>query len=177
MEASLNVLAHVRIARGDDPMHLLRYKLGGLITQLRSIPVGFRIDDRIAKSFPELAGLQKRAALSQLPQNLRRPPPGAHARLPKQYDASSNTHPPGPLSGAKVGHRLPDMFPNRGGTRRRIGLAPESFAMAPCGVPITTCSWVAPIPIPMPFWPPTIIVPEPDKRPPNRQPDRSPSFP
>jgi len=131
-DASLNVLAHVRIARGDDPMHLLRYKpggdtppdyylvyqcgyvlrlyaarpdrrfdiavgpegrqkmaeqmratrmppeardmgevlLGGLVTQLRSIPVGFRIEDWIAKSFPELADLQKRAAVAQLAQNL-----------------------------------------------------------------------------------------------------------
>lgn len=131
-DASLNVLAHVRIARGDDPMHMLRYKpggetppdyfivyqcghvlrlyaappdkrfdfavgpggrekmaeqmldsrippearnmgemlLGGLVTQLRSIPVGFRIEDWILRNYPELSGLQKRAALAQLTQNL-----------------------------------------------------------------------------------------------------------
>jgi hypothetical protein len=28
-DADLSVLAHVRIARADDPMHLLRYKPGG----------------------------------------------------------------------------------------------------------------------------------------------------
>ena len=46
-------------------------------------------------------------------------------------DASLNTHPPRRLSCAKVRHRLPDMFSNRGGTPRRIDLEPESFANGP----------------------------------------------
>lgn len=44
--------------------------LGGLVTQLRSIPIGFRIEEWIAKDFPELADLQKRAAVAQIEQNL-----------------------------------------------------------------------------------------------------------
>jgi hypothetical protein len=44
--------------------------LGGLVTQLRSIPIGFRSEDWIAQNFRELADLQKRAVLAQLTQNL-----------------------------------------------------------------------------------------------------------
>lgn len=130
-EPKLSTLAHLQIARGDAPFHLLRYKpsgatppdyliahqcgyvlrlysappekrfdfascpegrtkigielqeprlpdgvramgeflLGGLITQLRSIPVGFRIDEWVEKTFPELALLQRNAVVAQLETN------------------------------------------------------------------------------------------------------------
>lgn len=130
-DPKLSTLAHIQIARGDAPFHLLRYKpsgetppdyfivyqcghvlrlfgappakrfdfascpegriqieielqdprlpdgvrdmgemlLGGLITQLRSIPVGFRIDEWIERTFPELAELQRKAVVAQLETN------------------------------------------------------------------------------------------------------------
>lgn len=150
-DADLSVLAHVRIARGDDAMHLLRYKpggetppdyyivyqcghvlrlyaappdkrfdiavgpegrqkmaeqmldsrippearnmgemlLGGLVTQLRSIPVGFRIEDWILKDYPELADLQKRAALAQLTQGLEAIKIAASGMFPRKVGAAS----------------------------------------------------------------------------------------
>jgi len=130
-EPKLSTLAHLQIARGDAPLHLLRYKpmgetppdyfivyqcghvlrlygappdkrfdfasgqegrtkieielrdprlpervrdmgemlLGGLITQLRSVPVGFRIDEWIERTFPELVELQRKAVVAQLETN------------------------------------------------------------------------------------------------------------
>lgn len=150
-EVDLNVLAHIRIARGDDPMHLLRYQpggdtppdygivyqcghvlrlysappdrrfdiavgpegrqkmaellrdsrippeagdmreilLGGLVTQLRSIPVGFRIEAWIANNFPELADLQRRAAQAQLVQNLEAIRIAASGLFPRQIGKAS----------------------------------------------------------------------------------------
>jgi len=150
-DAGLSVLAHVRIARGDDAMHLLRYKpggetppdyyiiyqcghvlrlyaappdrrvdiavgpegrqkmveqmhdsrippearnmgemlLGGLVTQLRSIPVGFRIEEWIEQNFPELADLQKHAALAQLAQNLEAIKIAASGIFPRRVGVAS----------------------------------------------------------------------------------------
>jgi len=150
-DKDLSVQAHVRIARGDDAMHLLRYSpggetapdycivyqcghvlrlyaappdkrfdiavgpegrqrmaellqdtgipsearnmgemlLGGLITQLRSIPVGFRMEDWVAQYFPELAELQQRAVLAQLTQNLEAIKIAASGMFPRKVGAAN----------------------------------------------------------------------------------------
>ena len=150
-DPSLNVLAHVRIARGDDPMHLVRYRpggdalpdyyivyqcghvlrlyaappdarfditvgavgrekmdlqmlesrasvevrnmgetlLGGLVTQLRSTPVGFRIEDWIARDYPELEDQQRRAARSQLTENLAAIRLAGSGRFPRRVVAAN----------------------------------------------------------------------------------------
>lgn len=129
---ALKVLAHMRVARGDVPLHLLRYRSAGptppdyfvvwqcafvarlyqappekrieygsdvnatrkmrdlladpkygadvrnmgdhllesIITQLRSVPVGLRIDDWILATCPELKDLQTQGVKTQLQQNV-----------------------------------------------------------------------------------------------------------
>jgi hypothetical protein len=42
----------------------------GLMTQLRSIPIGFRVDSWIMREYPELSELQHKAAMQQLQENL-----------------------------------------------------------------------------------------------------------
>lgn len=131
-DASLGVLAHMRVARGDAPLHLLRYKpmgvvppdyliayqcgfvvrlfetppskrfdygtdddgrrkfndlfsdarflpavrsmadrlLGELVTQLRSIPIGLRVDKWLLAQYPDLIDLQARGTRAQLEQNV-----------------------------------------------------------------------------------------------------------
>ena len=42
----------------------------GLMTQLRSIPIGLRVDSWIMREYPELSELQQKAAMQQLQENL-----------------------------------------------------------------------------------------------------------
>lgn len=152
-DVGLKVLADIKIARGDDAVHLVRYKagggvspdyyivyqcghllrfysappekrfetaarpeasqklademlknripsqaqglgemlLGGLITQLRSIPVGFRIEDWITSTFPELADQQRCAVQNQLTQNLETIRIAASPMIPRLVSKASVT--------------------------------------------------------------------------------------
>jgi hypothetical protein len=56
--------------------------LEGLVTQMRSIAVGLRVDDWILASYPELRELQVAATRAQLDQNVRVIPLGAKGVLP-----------------------------------------------------------------------------------------------
>jgi hypothetical protein len=131
-DANLDTLARITIARGDAPLHLLKYKpsgsmppdyfiayqcgfvirlyqappekrfeiatdaegkrrmtealrdskvpremgnvceylLSGLVTQLRSCPVGLRVDEWLSESYPDLRDLQRRGVRTQLEQNV-----------------------------------------------------------------------------------------------------------
>lgn len=48
---------------------LLRFLCSGLLSQVRSMPVGLRVDDWIRKDFPELAKLQRKALDRQMNDN------------------------------------------------------------------------------------------------------------
>ena len=150
-DASIEMLADMKMARGDQPMHLLRYKqtgndapdyliayqcglalrvfelppekrvdiapsetghkklgdllldpkfppvvrtmtdslLAGLLTQLRSYPVGLRVDGWLYTNCPDLRGLQTKAVRSQLGQNVDAMKAGAGGYFPpKLYRAN-----------------------------------------------------------------------------------------
>jgi hypothetical protein len=54
-----------------ETVEVLRDQLfDGLMTQLRSIPVGFRVDSWIMREFPELAPLQREMVMRQVKDNL-----------------------------------------------------------------------------------------------------------
>jgi hypothetical protein len=54
-----------------ESMATLRDQLfDGLMTQLRSMPIGFRVDSWIMREYPELSDLQQQAAVRQLQENL-----------------------------------------------------------------------------------------------------------
>ncbi len=48
---------------------MIRFLCSGLLSQLRSMPVGLRVDDWIRKDYPELEGLQRKAVDRQLNDN------------------------------------------------------------------------------------------------------------
>jgi hypothetical protein len=61
----------------------------GLMRQLRSIPVGMRVDTWIRDSYPDLAPLQRRAALRQLQDNQGTLGPDARKIAPKKVYTTS----------------------------------------------------------------------------------------
>jgi len=148
---TLKVLAQMTVARGDAPLHLLRYKasgatlpdylissqcgfvvrlfqappekrfeygpgpdgkrkldelladrkfapavrtmgdflLQGLMTQLRSIPIGLRVDEWLLASYPELRDLQVAGVTAQLEENVQAIPLGSKGIFPaKVYKAN-----------------------------------------------------------------------------------------
>jgi hypothetical protein len=56
------------IVSGSNPQ-LIRLLCSGLLNQLRSMPVGLRVDDWIRREYPELATLQRKALDRQLNDN------------------------------------------------------------------------------------------------------------
>jgi hypothetical protein len=152
-DPSLETLAHIQIARGDAPMHLLRYKprgeelpdyfiayqcgfvirlwstppekrfdfgpseeghakmqvllsdsaitepvrkmgdflLNNLMTQLRTYPIGLRIESWLLNDFPELRELQKKGIHTQLEQNTQALAVGSRGLFPaKIYKANAS---------------------------------------------------------------------------------------
>lgn len=152
-DASLETLAHIQIARGDAPMHFLRYKprgrelpdyfiayqcgfvirmwsapaekrfdftvsekgrlkmqellsdgkvaepvrqmgdflLNNLMTQLRTYPIGLRVDTWLLKEFPELQELQRKGIQTQLEQNVQALAVGSRGLFPsKIYKANAS---------------------------------------------------------------------------------------
>jgi len=150
-DASLNLVADIKVARGNQPVHLLRYRPTGstpadyiiayqcglalrvfetppeqradlgvceagrkqlgdllrdpkfpamirsmgdslllsLLTQLRSFPVGLRVDTWLHASYPDLRDLQKQAVRAQLNENLQSLTAGMAGFFPAKLSRSS----------------------------------------------------------------------------------------
>ena len=63
---------------------LTGFLYNGLLSQLRSIPVGLRVDSWIMEEYPDLAPLQQEAALKQLSDNAAGLRPDVQATMPKE---------------------------------------------------------------------------------------------
>ena len=63
----------------------------GLMTQLRSIPIGFRVDSWIMREYPELAQLQRDAAMRQIKDNLGTLSPDVKKIAPRKVYQSNLT--------------------------------------------------------------------------------------
>ena len=75
------------ISAASASKHMLEmseYLLSGLITQLRTYPVGLRIDQWIHEFYPELHDLQKKGVLIQLRQNTEAIKAGSSASFPRK---------------------------------------------------------------------------------------------
>ena len=60
-----------KLKLSSESISALRDQLfDGLMTQLRSIPIGFRVDAWIMREYPELAQLQREMAMRQIKENL-----------------------------------------------------------------------------------------------------------
>jgi hypothetical protein len=70
---------------------LIGFLFNNLLSQLRSVPVGLRIDDWILKSFPELRPLQEEALTKQLNDNAAALKPDVQKIIPEQALATNLT--------------------------------------------------------------------------------------
>jgi hemoglobin-like flavoprotein len=61
----------------------------GLMTQLRSIPIGFRVDSWLMREYPELAPLQREMAMRQIKDNLAALSPDIKKIAPKKVYESN----------------------------------------------------------------------------------------
>ncbi len=67
----------------DSPVDFARSMVSNIVTQVRSYPVGCRIDDVIRDDMPELRAQQESAILAQLAENGRALAPEIRGNLPK----------------------------------------------------------------------------------------------
>lgn len=54
----------------ESVSQFVNFLYGGLLSQLRSMPVGLRVDEWILSEFPDLSSLQKQAVMRQLEDNV-----------------------------------------------------------------------------------------------------------
>ena len=63
---------------------LTKQLFGGLMTQLRSVPIGLRVDDWIRDTYPELCDLQEDAARRQIDENEQAAAPKVQKMMPEK---------------------------------------------------------------------------------------------